>query len=73
MFICCWDLICACRIRVKLREAAEGYDFTLNFFLRCLYAGEKGDPQNPDVGFLKGPLLLHLSQLCSPHQVNNCW
>jgi len=53
---------------MKLREVAEGYDFNVNFFLRCLYNGENGDPQNPDEGFLKGPLLLRVSQLCSP-----CW
>jgi len=35
-------------------------DMTLHqvFFLRCLYEGESGDPDSPDVGFLKGPLLM---------------
>jgi len=57
-----FDLIFVCSIHVKLRNAAPGYDFTSTFFLRCLYAGENGNPQNPDKGFLKGPLLLHVSQ-----------
>ena len=65
-----WDLICACRVHTKLREAADDYDFNLNFFLRCLYEGENGDPENPDEGFLKGPLLLRVGQsLCSPRRV----
>ncbi len=54
---------------MKLRDAAHGYDFTSNFFMRCLYDGEKGDPENPEEGFLKGPLLLRVSQLCSLQNV----
>jgi len=50
-----WDDPC---IRTKLRNADPGYDFASSFFLRCLYEGESGDPDSPDVGFLKGPLLM---------------
>jgi hypothetical protein len=48
-------------IRTKLRNADPEYDFASSFFLRCLYEDESGDPDSPDVGFLKGPLLLRVS------------
>ena len=48
-------------IRAKLRDGEPDYDFTSSFFLRCLYEGETGDPESPEVGFLKGPLLLRVS------------
>jgi hypothetical protein len=51
-------------ICAKLRDADPGYDFTSSFFLRCLYEGESGDPKDPDVGFLKGPLLVRVSTIC---------
>ena len=52
------------RIREKLRAAtleSLDYDMGSNFFLRCLYKGEAGDPQFPLTGFLKGPLLTRIS------------
>ena len=69
-----FDLIFfASRVRAKLRAGAPGYDFTSSFFLRCLYDGENGDPEDPEEGFLKGPLLLLVSQLPSLHSVSdNC-
>ncbi len=51
-------------VRTKLWKAELGFDFTSSFFLQCLYKGESGDPNSPDIGFLKGPLL-HVSTLCS--------
>ena len=42
---------------------APGFDFTSSFFLRCLYENEAGDPLSPDVGFLKGPLLVRVGDL----------
>lgn len=46
----------------KLRNADDGnYNITSNFFLQCLYEGEDGDPDEPEKGFLKGPLLLRVS------------
>jgi hypothetical protein len=50
-------------IRAKLRNGDPGYDITSNFFLRCLYDGESGDPESPEKGFLKGPLLVRVSPL----------
>ena len=64
-----FDLILPYRVRAKLREAARDYNFTSSFFLRCLYEGENGDDRDPDEGFLKGPLLLRVSQLRSRHGV----
>lgn len=64
-----FDLILPCRVRAKLREADPEYDFTSSFFLRCLYDGENGDHRDPEKGFLKGPLLLRVSQLHSRHSV----
>ena len=54
------DLIPVCRVRTKLRNAVPGFDITSSFFLRCLYDREDGDPNNPEEGFLKGPLLLRV-------------
>jgi hypothetical protein len=42
---------------------APGFDFASSFFLRCLYENEAGDPESPDVGFLKGPLLVRVGDL----------
>jgi len=36
---------------------------TPSFFLRCLYENEAGDSESPDVGFLKGPLLVRVGDL----------
>ena len=59
------DLTFGCRVRTKLRNADPGYDITSSFFLRCLYLDEKGDPESPEEGFLKGDLLLRVSLLPS--------
>jgi hypothetical protein len=53
------------RIRANLRDAAPGYNYTCGFFLRCLYLGEDGDPEDPEDGFLKGPLLVRVSSKAS--------
>lgn len=50
-------------VRANLRNAAPGYNFTSSLFLRCLYEDEDGDPNSPEAGFLKGPLLLRVSLL----------
>jgi hypothetical protein len=55
------DLKLLSSICEKLRNAAPGYNFTETFFLCCLYEDEQGDPDSPEDGFLKGPLLLCVS------------
>ncbi len=47
-------------VRAKLRNADPGYNYASSMFLRCLYEKEDGDPDSPEVGFLKGPLLLRV-------------
>src|ERR1700730_10345207 len=56
-----FPLIFFFRIRARLRDATPGYDMTSSFFLRCLYEQQDGHPDFPEVGFLKGPLLLRVS------------
>ena len=56
---------------MKLRDAAPGYDITSSFFIQCLYEGENGDPENPEVGFLKGMFLQRVSELCSAFPVSD--
>ena len=53
-------LIVLFSVRANLRNAVEGFEFTLNFLIRCLYANEDGDRRAPEVGFLQGPLLLRV-------------
>ena len=60
----CPNIFILFSVRAKLRNADPGYDFTSSFFLRCLYEGESGDANAPDVGFLKGPLLIRVSTFC---------
>ena len=55
-------LILAYSVRAGLRNADPHYNFTSNYFLRCLYEGEEGDPEDPEKGFLKGPLLVRVSK-----------
>ena len=61
----CTDNLLRISVRAKLRESEEGYDYTSNFFLHCLYEGEEGDPEFPDISFLKGPLLICVSAFTS--------
>lgn len=36
----------------------DGYSASADFWLRCLYEGEKGDPADVEKGFLKSRLLV---------------
>jgi len=45
----------------NLRDATPGYNYTYGFLLYCLYLDEDGDAEDPEEGFLKGPLLVHVS------------
>lgn len=51
-------------ICAKLQNADLWFDFTSSYFLWCLYEGESRDPNSPDIGFLKGPLLICVSTSC---------
>lgn len=53
------------RVRANLRDAAPGYNYTSGFFLNCLYLDEARDSEDPEEGFLKGPLLVRVSSKAS--------
>jgi hypothetical protein len=72
-FLCLLDLMCF-RVCAKLRNAAPGYNMTSTWFLQCLYEREDGDIHCPEDGFLKGPLLIYVSPLCTPpHSTPDLW
>ena len=73
IFIQLHILTFAYRVRAKLRDVAPDYDYTSNYFLRCLYHNEKGDPENPEEDFLRGDYLLRVSHLCSLQNTSNNW
>ncbi|KAF8148024.1 hypothetical protein B0H34DRAFT_738022 [Crassisporium funariophilum] len=60
-------------VRANLRNMAPGFDFASSFFLRYLYENESGDPESPDIGFLKGPLVVRAYRLIftSPSSAGN--
>ena len=47
-------------VRAKIRDEVDGYSASTNFYLRCLYEGEEGDPENVAKGFLKSELLVRV-------------
>jgi hypothetical protein len=48
-------------VRAKLRNGEPDFDMASSFFLHCLYEKENGNPNAPEDGFLKGPLLVCVS------------
>ena len=48
-------------VRAKLRNGEPNFEMASTFFLRCLYENEDGNPNSPEDGFLKGPLLVRVS------------
>ncbi len=52
-------------IHANLQDASPGYNYMCSFFLHCLYLDKAGDPKDPEEGFLKGPLLVHVSSKAS--------
>ena len=51
-------LIFLISVRAKVRDCIDGYSASDNYWLRCLYEGEKGNPENVEEGFLKSALLV---------------
>ena len=45
-------------VRAKIRDEVDGYSTSMNYWLRCLYKGETGNPEDVENGFLKGKLLV---------------
>ncbi|KAI0263705.1 hypothetical protein BGY98DRAFT_877571, partial [Russula aff. rugulosa BPL654] len=55
-----WDDPDVC---AKLRNGEPNFEMASSFFLRCLYENENGNPNSPEDGFLKGPLLVRAFRL----------
>lgn len=53
-------LIVICSVRANLRNGVPGFKITSNYLLRCLYSKEDIDPDSPEDGLLRGPLLLRV-------------
>jgi hypothetical protein len=47
-------------IRAKIRDEVDGYSASADYWIRCLYEGENGDPEDVEKGFLKGELLVRV-------------
>jgi len=45
-------------IRAKVRDGVDGHDAFNDYWIRCLYEGEKGDTEDVEKGFLKSSLLV---------------
>ena len=48
-------------VRAKIRDGLDGYSANDDYWLRCLYEGENGDPEDVETGFLKSALLVKVS------------
>lgn len=42
----------------KIHDGRDGYSASDNYWIRCLYEEEKGDPRDVENGFLKSALLV---------------
>lgn len=47
-------------VRSKVRDEAEDYSASQNYWIRCLYEGGQGNPEDVEKGFLKGELLVRV-------------
>ena len=45
-------------IQTKIRNETDGYSASNDYWLRCLYEGENGNPEDVEKGFLKSSLLV---------------
>ncbi|KAF9783394.1 hypothetical protein BJ322DRAFT_1008007, partial [Thelephora terrestris] len=50
-------------VRAKIRDCVDGHNASDDYWLRCLYEGEKGDPEDVEKGFLKSALLVKTFQM----------
>ena len=55
----------------KIHDKVNGYNTSSDFWLRCLYEGEQGDPADVEKGFLKSRLLVKvcISPIAPPHTI----
>ena len=45
-------------IRAKIWDGIDNYNASDDFWIRCLYKGEEGDPEDVEKGSLKSALLV---------------
>ena len=45
-------------VRAKIRDCIDSHNAFDDYWLRCLYEGEEGDPEDVEKGFLKSTLLV---------------
>ena len=55
-----WDklIVVFTSVRAKVRDGIDGHSASDNYWLRCLYEGENGDPEDVEKGFLKSTLIV---------------
>lgn len=45
-------------VQAGIHDGLDGYNTADNYWIRCLYEGEKGNPNDIEEGFLKSTLLV---------------
>ena len=56
----CIIIFCA-SIRAKIRNEVDDYSASTDYWIRCLYKGEEGNPADVEKGFLKSELLVRVT------------
>jgi len=51
-------------VRAKVRDEVDGYSASEDYWIRCLYEGGRGNPEDVEKGFLKGELLVRVRSPC---------
>lgn len=57
-------------VRAKVRDEVDGYNASADYWIRCLYEGEQGDPGDVEKGFLKSELLVK-ARISTHHSLNS--
>lgn len=50
-------------VRAKIRDGLDNYYAFDDYWIRCLYEDEQGDPEDVEKGFLKSSLLVKVCTL----------
>lgn len=50
------------RVRAKIRDGVDGHYAFDDYWIRCLYEDENGDPDDVEKGFLKSKLLVKVQR-----------
>jgi len=57
-------------VRAKIRDEVGGYSASADYWIRCLYEGERGDPEDVEKGFLKSGLLVKVCDNLYNHSLS---